>query len=502
MTEWPEAHRAAVIDVGSNSVRLVIYQVWHASALPVFNEKVMAGLGRGLAQTGQLSPEGRQAALKALARYRAILTALDVGNVRAVATAAVRVAEDGRAFAREAATVIGVELRVLSGLDEGRLSAAGVAAGMYAPSGLVGDLGGSSLELHGLGLAGAPRGETHMLGPLALADLETAPASVIRERIREVLAASHFPAAKPKRLYAVGGAWRGFAKVDMARRTYPLGVLQAYRMTPEDVRATAKQVVAARRDPDTREQLLELTRRRAPTLHLSGLVLDELVRVTGVKEVIISSTGLREGVVQDMTRPAGRDPLLDGAIAFSRLDAHQVAFGEALLEFVRPVIAGRGGLFGKGDDDRRVIAAACLLADSAGRFHPDHRAEMAYDQALRAPYAGVSHAERAFIAQAVGVRYKRRFLPPAADLRLLTADQLETARTLGLAMRVGAVFSGRSAPLLERIRMELSGATLRLVVSEADRGLVSETVERRFGQLAGQIGAAPAIDFLPDLISL
>ncbi|MEQ9315278.1 MAG: hypothetical protein RLN72_05455 [Henriciella sp.] len=95
--------KSAVVDIGSNSVRLVIYEVTGSAALPYFNEKVLAGLGRGLPETGKLSPEGVSQALAALRRYRAILTGLGVKRVIAVATAAVREAEDGSEFARLAA---------------------------------------------------------------------------------------------------------------------------------------------------------------------------------------------------------------------------------------------------------------------------------------------------------------------------------------------------------------------------------------------------------------
>ena len=480
--------RVAVIDIGSNSVRLVIYSVWRASALPTFNEKVMAGLGRGLGASGRLSPEGREAALSAPRRFRAILEALEVRQVRAVATAAVRVAEDGAEFAREAALAAGVPLTILSGQDEGRLSAEGVAAGIHDPNGLVGDIGGSSLELHPVGERMLTSGESHMLGPLALADLDKASAKKIREQVEKVLKTSAAIRFGAENFYAVGGAWRSLAKLRMERDDYPLRVLNAYTMTAAQVAETAEFVLASRGNKSAMQAISQIAGRRAAQLHLTATVLDTIVKLGGVQNVIISSGGLREGVVREMTSRNDGAPLIDGVVACAMLNDAQVAFGHALLDFVEPLFAGEAALFGSPREDRRMRLAACLLADSAGRFHPDNRAEMAFEQALRGPYSGLDHRQRAFVAEAVGVRYSRSFALPRA-LAVLTSKPVSArARQLGLAMRLGAVFSGRSAPLLKLARLNNEGGQLQMRVSRKDSALVSETVLRRLSQAADSAG--------------
>lgn len=139
---FPKSRLAGIIDIGSNSVRLVICEVMGASILQTFNEKVMAGLGEGVPRSGHLSPRGVEAALKALSRYRAILRALNVETYQAVATAAVRMASDGDAFLKQAGKILGGPVRLLSGEDEARLSARGVDLSIHDPVGLIGDLGG------------------------------------------------------------------------------------------------------------------------------------------------------------------------------------------------------------------------------------------------------------------------------------------------------------------------------------------------------------------------
>ncbi len=502
MSPADRQQRAAVIDIGSNSVRLVIYSVWRACALPTFNEKVMAGLGRGLASSGQLSPEGKLAALAALRRFRAILQGLGVQNVRAVATAAVRVASDGAQFAHDAAIAAGVPLTILSGQDEGRLSAEGVASGMYVPDGLVGDLGGSSLELYPIGQKQIVAGETHMLGPLALGDLEQASPAKIRQAITTVLHGSALVSCGAERLYAVGGAWRAFAKVDMARRNYPLRLLNHYTLTAESVDATLRDILNARKDKLAMQKLAKIAGRRSAQLHLSGSVLATLAAMANIREVVISAAGLREGVVRELTGAHVHDDgaLADGTIVFAQLNGAQVAFGEALLDFVMPTLVHLPTVFADAADDRRLFGAACLMADSAGRFHPDHRAEMAYDQTLRSPCSDASHAQRAFIALAVGARYDRGFRAPQRFQSLLSPAASQRARQLGLVMRLGAVISGRSAPLLRRVSLTQSHGRLELMIGREDHDLVSETVERRLTQAAEGLELTAHIVERPDLI--
>ncbi len=487
--------RAAVIDIGSNSVRLVIYSVWRASALPVFNEKVMAGLGRGLGASGRLSVEGRQAAISALGRYRAILDALGIREVRAVATAAVRVASDGAEFARQAALAAGVPLTILSGQDEGRLSAQGVVAGIHAPSGLVGDIGGSSLELYPVGERILTPGESLMLGPLALWELENAGSAQIRDHLETVLAQSAAIRFGAERFYAVGGAWRALAKLSMARRDYPLRVLNAYAMPARHVSELTQFVLSARDSKSASQEISSVAGRRAAQLHLTASVLDAVVSMAGIQEVIISSGGLREGVVRDMTSGTDGSALIDGVIAFAMLSDSQVAFGHALSEFVKGLIGGDKPLFGSAQEDHRIILAACLMADSASRFHPDNRDDMAYEQALRGPYSGLDHTQRAFIAEAVGWRYSRSFNVPAANRALLPKAVSSRARRLGFAMRLGAVFSGRTAPLLNRVGLRVEDDSLRFHVPRSDEALVSTTVRRRLSQLADNMGLPGKVVF-------
>lgn len=488
---FPNTHRAAIIDIGSNSVRLVIFDMLGASILPTFNEKVMAGLGAGLMKTGRLSEPGQQSALSALARYRAILKALNLRNFTAVATAAVRAAEDGPDFIRKANRVLGRPVSVLSGEDEARLSALGVEASFHQPQGVIGDLGGSSLEFMQIG-KGKGKGESLMLGPLSLAEMAD-DAKELRKAIKGELKKSKVLEGAKGRFYAVGGAWRTFAKINMQLENYALQVLQGYQMNQGQVARAAKLCVDSLSNSTARAQLESIDKRRARHMPIAAIILEELLSVSKFEGITISSAGLREGVLKDLTGAAVADPLLDGVIAFARLDHTQIAFGQALHEFIAPAFAPEADLFGSPAADMRIEKAACMMADSAGRFHPDHRALMAYDQALRAPYSGVTHAERAMIAYAVGCRYAKDFKRPGEYVSLTSEPQAERAKQLGSAMRLGAVFSGRSGPILQRAKLSRDGDKLCLSVGKTDAAMVSETVSRRLAQTANALRLQPEI---------
>ena len=478
MTTAIAPRKAAVIDIGSNSVRLVIYEASGSAALPYFNEKVLAGLGRGLTETGTLSAEGVVQALAALRRYRAILEGLGVTQVIAVATAAVREAEDGDDFARKAAAELGAPLRILSGTDEGRLSALGVRVGIYRADGVMGDLGGSSLEFQRVSPGGDDAmGETHLLGPLAMADTEHLPIADRRKAIRKVLRDSKLIEQGGRRFYAVGGAWRALANVHMELTSYPLRVLHGYKMDGQALRQVLKAIISTERDKDLGQKLSSLVGRRFDTLTHAALVLSEVFDMGEFKEIVISANGLRDGVLADSIAIPTHDPLLDGIAAFLRLETWQYAFGETLFDFISPVMP-------KLMSRDRIYRAACLLADCGGRYHPDHRPDLAYDVVLRAPIPGILHDDRAMLAHAIGCRYSHKFARPPEYVRIGKASDEEVSRILGAAMRLGAVYSGRSSTVLWQASLKPSKTRLTLEVTKGHEAMISETVVKRLSYLA------------------
>ncbi|MFT4936138.1 MAG: exopolyphosphatase/guanosine-5'-triphosphate,3'-diphosphate pyrophosphatase [Pseudoalteromonas distincta] len=484
----PDSRQAAVIDVGSNSVRLVIYRLEGRAIWTVYNEKALAGLGRDMAETGCLSPEGVEVALGALRRFRAILQDWAPDDIIAVATAAVREAEDGPAFADHVRQDLGLPLRVLSGEEEAYFAAAGVLAGHPAASGLVGDLGGSSLELVRIGPDGPAPGITLPMGPFALG----APRPLAVEPTRNLIADSLSPIAGEfgaSEFHAVGGAWRNLGLLHMIMTDYPLRVAHQYEMSRTEALDLTRFVV--RQSRSSLERIVGLSKKRYETLPYAALVLETLIEQLGLERIVVSAFGLREGLLWDGMSPdiRRRDPLLEGCEAMSAmrgLSAGDMPY--ALERWLGPAFAELEPVFGVRDP--LLIAAACRLADLGGRLHPDHRAELAFAQVLRAPIAGMSHTERCFLALATFARHSASSQLPEPDTlnRVLSVERRARARALGAALRLGGDLSGRNGRLLAKAELTIDGQTLRLSAAESWSDLLlGEQTAKRAATLAGAL---------------
>lgn len=477
--------KIAVIDIGSNSCRMVIYEQSGAALIPYFNEKTMAGLGRELSQTGRLSPPGQELALKTFHRFRAITASLNIRDIRAVATAAVREADDGPDFKARAEKILGVPIKILSGADEGRMSALGVAAGFVKPDGLIADLGGTSMEIRPV--RGDTKGESFLLGPLAREDDADLSFGKRLKAINKILTRSQFEVAERKgHLFAVGGAWRNVAAVHMMLRNYPLRVAHGYRMTVADVDDVIEAADLAQSDKQTREQLLGVSKRRFDTLPHAALLLKALMAQIESKDVVFSSFGLRDGVAAERMKVNGAHGLLDAVPLFLRSSPQSLAFGRELYSFIHPI----ADWF---EQSETVLRAICMMADAGARMHPDHRAQLVFEQILRAPLPSMSHDERLFAAYAAASRYTFKYNEDPRYARLLSMSTKRRSKILGTAMRLGSVYSGRSGPILATAKMAVRDKTLCLQVDRDYSDLVSETVERRLGQLAGLMKLHPRL---------
>ena len=478
----------AAIDIGSNSVRLVLYRLEGRAIWTVFNEKVLAGLGRDLAEPGRLSVEGAAQALTALKRFAAVIEGVQPAHTFVAATAAVRDAEDGPTFCERVAAATGLKIRVLSGEEEARYAALGVLAGIPCADGMVGDLGGSSLELVQLADGRAARGVTLPLGPFALADTN----GFDPDRLRETIAGRLQPVgdARADTLFAVGGAWRTLAQVHMEITGYPLRVVHQYEIDAADLMDTARLI--ARSSKASLEKWPGLSRKRADTLPYAALVLEGLIERLALKRIVLSAWGVREGLLYEAlgSEVTAVDPLLAGCSALGARQGISPALPGALLGWIAPLLAALPPVFGRARDGL-LADAACRLADLGARLHPDHRVELAFDQVLRAPIPGQNHAERAYLAASVNARYGGGSATPEPRTvaRLLNEEQRQGARILGLAIRLACDLSGRSPQLLVNARAQVSAGALILSAGEGYADvLLGEQTRRRGKALAEAMG--------------
>ncbi|MHB8283230.1 MAG: Ppx/GppA phosphatase family protein [Caulobacteraceae bacterium] len=487
------ARDIAVIDVGSNSVRLVLYRIEGRAIWTVFNEKVLAGLGRKLGETGKLSPDGVKTALAALRRFHAVLDGAKPAEIFTAATAAVREASDGPAFIARVRAETGLKIRVMSGADEARFSAIGVIAGQPDAGGVVGDLGGSSLELTRVagGLPG--EGVTLPLGPFALGAPGEIDTAKVRAQIAQRLAVVA-PKFRSDCFYAVGGAWRNIALIHMDMVGYPLRIVHQYEMTAGQALDAARFV--AQQSRASLELIPGVSKKRAETLPYSALVLEGLIEQLGLQRICMSAYGLREGLILEAMPKAIRrlDPLIEGCAALGARQGVAERLGPALEEWLKPFWATLAPLFdhapGGASRDAILLAASCRLADLGARLHPDHRGSLAFDQVLRAPVPGQTHAERAFLATAVFARHTSQM--PTRETahvdRVLSPARLKRARALGAAMRLACDLSGRTPALLAGCSLALEKGVVVLTVKRAAADLVlGEQTRKRLQALANTL---------------
>lgn len=486
---------AAVIDIGSNSIRLVLYRLEGRSIWTIYNEKVLAGLGRDLSRTGRLSVAGRATALTALRRFRAVLDSLSTDSIQTVATAAVREAEDGHEFLREVKRETGLSVRILSGDEEAKVSALGVAAGIPGAYGLAGDLGGFSLELVKLKDSRPGKGVTLPLGPFALAGTGEFDAAAVRKDARarlkpiaEVFSCDTF--------FAVGGAWRNLALLHMQIAQYPLHIVHQYEMRAPEALDAARLI--ANQSKSSLERMEGVSKKRVDTLPYAAVVMEALIEVLGVKKIIVSAWGIREGLLFESMPPQVKtlDPLVEGCAALGARQQQAEELGAALEAWMSPLTVQLPPLFDEGRD-AILVAAATRLADLGSRLHPDHRATLVFEQVLRAPIAGMSHSERAFLACAAFTRYSSSLPVPESELvvRILSPERFQRARALGAAVRLGCDLSGRNPKLLARSRLDSQGGRVLLC---ADRGgadlLLGDQTAKRAASFATMLGLGLKIE--------
>lgn len=476
--------RVGVVDVGSNSVRLVIFDGAARSPAYFFNEKVMCGLGAGLSDTGRLNPDGRRRALAAMKRFALLAEGMGATPLTVVATAAMRDAEDGPEFRALVEAETGLKVWVIDGEEEARLSAQGVLLGWPGADGMICDIGGSSMELAELTGGRVGKRVTSALGPLKLADVKGGKKGLKTYIADTIKGLVDTMGARPDRLFLVGGSWRAIARLDMERRGYPLTVLHEYKMTRSAVLDTLAWVDT--QDANTLRAQASLSSTRMNLVPMAGQVLKQLLYVMKPKEIFVSSYGIREGLLYEQMPQAlrDRDPLVEACRFAEAAGARQPGFGKQLYDFVLP-------LFDAADPAKtRLIKAACLLHDTAWRAHPDYRHEVCFDNATRANLGGVDHAGRVFIGLALLHRYKNnrsgsRFEPLFG---LLTEAQIKEAEILGKAMRFGAMFAGRDLAGAAALRLLRKRKLLELSLAPEAAPLYGEVAEARLASLAKSLG--------------
>ena len=474
----------AVIDIGSNSVRLVAYDLHSRAPVPMFNEKSLCGLGREVAVTGYLPKSGLEQAIAALKRFRVLCDLMRVEKLYVLATAAARRALNGPAFIAEVREILGCDVTVLTGAEEARLAALGVFAGLHEPDGVAGDLGGGSLELIDVRNGGAGEGVSLELGGLALRDAAGKSLKKAGRIVQDALAnVPIIRAAAGRDIFAIGGTWRAIARLHMAKSGYPLNVLHGYI-------ADAKQIMEFCHDLqkvtlDSMPAISEISKERRPLIAYGALVLENLLRMSGAARLVVSTSGVREGMLHSLLPPEMQadDPLLVGARAFSDLHARDPAHADDLIAWTDAFATS--AFPHETAQNRRIRHAACLISEVAWRANPDYRAEEAARMIAFAALGSILHRERAFLASVQHARYEgltENVVPPLRSL--LSLREIDQARALGCLIRVAYNISAGQRGILGLTPISVEGGKIIQRLPAAFANLNNERLAGRLKQTA------------------
>lgn len=480
----------SVIDIGSNSIRLVIYEGVARAPTTLFNEKMLAGLGKGIANTGRLDPDAVTRSMDEFRRFRALSEQAGARDLYVLATAAAREAENGPDFINRAEKILGTRIRVLSGREEAYFSALGIVSGFHNPDGIAGDLGGGSLELVDIKGQTTGDGITLPLGGLRLQDMAKGSLDAAAKIARtEISRAGFLKEGRGRAFYAVGGTWRNLARLHMHATGYPLGVMHNYEIDPIESVDFLAQV--SRGDVDNMPGIQFVSKNRRSLLAYGALVLRQIIAAMHPSKIVISAVGVREGFLHSLLTRSEQDedPLISAAEEVALLRARSVDHAHELVEWTRHAF----DVFGidETEDEARYRAAACLLADISWRAHPEYRGSQSLNIIAHASFIGVDHPGRVYLALSGLYRHEGIFVedPIGQSLTALASERyVERARFLAALLRVVFMLSAAMPGVIPRLRWEKRGERLALVLPEDLAGLFGERPVGRLAQVARLTG--------------
>ena len=480
----------AIVDIGSNSVRLVVYDQLGRAPMPRFNEKSLCRLAEGLAETGAIAPDGFRRTIEAVRRFRGIAEAMGVARIDATGTEAIRRASNGPELAAAIAAESGLQVRILSGAEEARFAALGVISGFFRPVGTVADMGGGSVEVaEAIDDHVGDRSVSLPLGALPVEAMLTDGLGKAKRRIDEILRRGLPRALARPTFYAVGGGWRALAKAHIEAVGAPVKVVQGYSLPASEGRRFAK--IVSRQSAAELAVTPGVAERRARTLPAAALLMDRILKRLSPERLVFSALGLREGLLYSQLTKNEQylDPLVEGAQLVGLPLARVPSFAPGLVSWTANIVSNEV------PTQTRLRVAICALSDIAWRDPPDLRAEESFRRLLQFPFIGVSHPERAFVAAAIHARYAGRpdapWLGPA--VRLLSPEERRRAQILGRAILLAYRFSGGVPAVLASARLLIKPDLVRLEVAASARAPDSEVVSQRLKLLADAVGVRRSV---------
>lgn len=484
----------AVVDIGSNSVRLVVYEGAVRAPTPLFNEKIQCGLGRTLAEDGRLPEASVERAIAALQRFRALARTLRVKHLRVVATAAAREATNGQAFIERAEDAIRAPVEILSGEREAELAAAGILMGFTEPNGIAGDLGGGSLEVIDLADGRQIEADSLPLGALRLSSHSNGDLSRAEEIVEESLNQVDWLGNGRKRtLYLVGGTWRSLARLHMHANSYPIHVMHAYTVEAKSFSGFCRSVVKTAERTGRYDGDAIVSKGRRDLLPYGAIVAQKLVQQARPSDVVISASGIREGLVYSLLseNERSKDPLIEACLDLARRRSRSYEHALELKAWMDPLFGPSG--IDETPEEERLRAAACIISDIGWRAHPDYRANQSLDTVINSALVSIDHPGRLYLALSIycrhfGMTEVRIAQVPAAYRELVGARYFTRARVVAGAIRTAHMLSAGMPGIIDETRLEIEDGSLLLKLPPAHAALDGERLKKRHAALAKILG--------------
>ena len=466
--------RIGIIDIGSNSIRLVIYDQQKRSPVAIYNEKVMCELGKGLASSGMLNPDGVELAKQSLRRFLGLGRNMEIASLYVMATAAIRDAKDGESFANFLEETYDINVDIISGKKEAKLGAYGVCASMYKPQGITGDLGGGSLELVKVADGHTVDHTSLLLGSLRMIDESKGDRDKLRKLIEKRFSELKWlDEKKVPAFYAIGGSFRALAKMHMAAANYPLRILHEYKVDTKNFLNFARDISSM--SFEKMEKLPGVAAKRIPALPGAAIVLEHIFNHAKPEHIIFSTSGIREGYLYEKLSPYVRaqDGLLSSCTEFSVKGGRSTSYSNELFTWMFPLLPNET------ESERRLRLAFCLLSDIAQHIHPEYRAEWSYHRVLYSSLAGLTHRERVKLSLAMYHRYQFRCKENWPSLSLIKESDRNWARLVGSAANLAYHLSGSNAGNLHMTSFIVEKDQLSLQLAGNMQDVLGDAIKRR-----------------------
>ena len=483
MTERMSTKRA-IIDIGSNTVRLVVYNGPDRAPTVVLNEKVTPRLGRNIGKSGLLTDKSMETALLALKRYAALIELMAIEQVQVVATAAARDATNGPELLTRI-EALGLKPRLLSGEDEARISAMGVIGAFPGANGITGDLGGGSLELTRIAGADCSSAVTFPLGTLLLPELRKAQGTAFGKNVRRILRDADWAHGQDMPFFLVGGSWRALALYAMQINNWPLDDPHGFELCSKQALRICGDLAEGKVD----DSIKRISSSRLDSLPHAAALLGALIEALEPSRIVFSSCGLREGLLYSALDDAVRaqDPLLAGVSFFVKRYDVAAQTGHNIAQWLSAILPAPENV------NPFIPVAATLLALAAMRTEPNVRAEEALDWALRKRWIGLSAKGRALIATAVLANMGRADVPaPLQDFA--DKSELEWATSWGMAVRLARKLTNGHADALAGSSLDRDGTRLVLSMGDFTSRLFSASASKNLGRLAAKLNLEPVVE--------